>query len=168
MSLITDKYRELNTELHDSNPSYGTSGQKYAHIIAHMMKTYETTSVLDYGCGKRTLECALGKDIANYDPCIPGLDNPPEPHDLVACTDVLEHLEPECLDAVLDDLKRVTKKAAFLAVHTGPAKKFLSDGRNAHIIQEPLSWWKEHLSKRFRIVIAEESGNGFNCVVKPL
>jgi hypothetical protein len=76
-TLITDAYRDQNRLLHDSNPSYGTSGARLAKIVRKRMQELGTQSVLDYGCGKRTLEQALGIPIANYDPCIPGLDQPP-------------------------------------------------------------------------------------------
>ena len=79
--------------------------------------------------------------VTNYDPCIEGLDTPPEPHDVVACTDVLEHIEIDCLPAVLADLRRLSRRAAFLTIATGPAKKYLADGRNAHLIQQGSKWW---------------------------
>ena len=42
----------------------------------------------------------------------------------------LEHIEPDLLDNVLDELSAITRKLVFLTVHTRPAKKMLSDGRN--------------------------------------
>jgi len=146
--LITDTYRELNARLHKDRPDYGTSGQRYAHIVRYLCERFDTRDVLDYGCGKRTLERALGFSIANYDPCIEGLDKSPEEHDIVACTDVLEHIEPDCLDEVLKDIRRCTKKSAFLLIATRPAVKTLADGRNAHLIQEGQGWWKERLVAR--------------------
>ncbi|NIV37196.1 MAG: hypothetical protein GWN58_49560, partial [Anaerolineae bacterium] len=136
--LITDAYRELNTRLHESNPNYGTSGHKWAKHIGSLAGALETNEILDYGCGKQTLANALPQfTVHGYDPAIEGLDEPPEPHDLVVCGDVLEHIEPECLDDVLDDLKRVTRGTLFLVVATRPASKTLADGRNAHLIVEP-------------------------------
>ena len=52
----------------------------------------------------------------------------------------------------------------------GPAGKVLSDGRNAHLIQEPTSWWLEKFIKYFDIIRLMEHqmmGNGFWVVVKP-
>jgi 2-polyprenyl-3-methyl-5-hydroxy-6-metoxy-1,4-benzoquinol methylase len=121
---------------------------------------YGTKDVLDYGCGKRTLETALGFEIANYDPCIPGLDSPPKAHDIVVCTDVLEHIEPECLDAVLSDIRRCTKRVAFLLIATRPAKKFLADGRNAHLIQKDEKWWSERLAQAGFEITKMANGKG--------
>ena len=92
-----------------------------------------------------------GLSISVYDPCIEGLDLIPEPADIVVCTDVLEHIEPNCLDNVLDELKRVTKKVIFLAISTRRARKSYSDGQNCHLIVEEQDWWRPKLKKRFYI-----------------
>jgi hypothetical protein len=118
----------------------------------------KTTDVLDYGCGKQTLK-ALLPYVVGYDPCIPGLDDPPSPADLVVCTDVLEHIEPTCLAAVLDDLQRVTGSALFATIATGPAKKFLADGRNAHLIQKPIEWWLPKFWYRFDLQMVHNLGS---------
>ena len=55
-----------------------------------------------------------GFDVRNYDPCIPEYATPPSPAELVVCTDVLEHIEPDKLDAVLNDIIRLSSKGAFL------------------------------------------------------
>jgi len=145
---ITPEYLALNRELH-ARPDYGISGSKWAAPLLKIAEALGTRDILDYGCGKRTLEQALGFPIRNYDPCIAGLDAPPEPADLVACTDVLEHIEPACLDEVLDDLERVTRKIGFFVIANRPAKKVLADGRNAHLIQEDVDWWRARLERRF-------------------
>ena len=145
---ITQEYLALNRELH-ARGEYGVSGSRWAPTVLQVADMLGTRDILDYGCGKRTLEQALGFPIRNYDPCIAGLDAPPEPADLVACTDVLEHIEPACLDEVLDDLERVTRKIGFFVIANRPAKKVLADGRNAHLIQEDVDWWRARLERRF-------------------
>ncbi len=80
-------------------------------------------SVLDYGCGKGTLAEAVSFEIREYDPAIAGKDENPLPADLVICTDALEHIEPEYLDAVLVHIASLTRMAAFFVVHTGRAQK---------------------------------------------
>jgi hypothetical protein len=163
--LITDSYRELNRKLHELS-YYGVSGRVYADRVKALVEELGTRDVLDYGCGKRTLEAALGFAIQNYDPCIAGLDAPPHPADIVACIDVLEHIEPELLDAVLDDLRRLTKRVAFLYIATRPAKKFLPDGRNAHLIQRPFGWWLPKLVQRFEISALEVHQGAFLAIVR--
>lgn len=153
--LISQDYRELNRRLHSERPDYGVSGERWAAHIRRLADHAHTRDILDYGCGKRTLEKALGFQIRNYDPCISGVDAVPEPAELVVCGDVLEHIEPENLDDVLDDLKRVTSKWGFFVINTGPAKKFLADGRNAHLIQEKWEWWEPKITSRFGVVAHE-------------
>ena len=70
---------------------------------------------------------------------------------MVACTDVLEHIEPDCLDHVLDHLCELAENVAFLVVATAPAQKTLADGRNAHLIVESARWWLPKLIERWDI-----------------
>jgi methyltransferase family protein len=162
---ITPEYLELNRKLHATG-DYGVVGSKWAPVVLQFCDMLKTRDILDYGCGQRTLEKTLGFPIRNYDPCIPGLDTPPEPADFVACTDVLEHIEPECLDAVLDDLRALTREAALFVIANRPARKVLADGRNAHLIQEGMDWWLPKLSSRFRIHQAEGTPQELVIVVR--
>ena len=148
MNLISESYREQNKKLHEGG-EYGISGHKHVTQIKYLSENLMTVDILDYGCGQRSLEQALGFKIHNYDPAIEGLDTPPNPADIVACTDVLEHIEPDYLDAVLDDLKRVTKRGIYFIIDLIPAKKKLPDGRNAHLILESGNWWIAKLLSRF-------------------
>lgn len=167
MTLISEEYRRLNAELHVSNPAYGCSGAKWAGHVAKLVEDSGAQTILDYGCGKQTLARTLPHlDIKGYDPAIYGLDTIPEPADFVVCGDVLEHIEPEYLDAVLDDLQRVTKKWLFLTVAMGPAIKVLADGRNAHLIQEPQDWWLPKITARWRIKFLHDRVAEFYAFVK--
>lgn len=164
---ITPEYLELNRQLH-AQGTYGLSGAQWAPTVLQLCTMLNSRDVLDYGCGQRTLEKALGFPIHNYDPAIEGLDAAPEPADIVVCTDVLEHIEPECLAEVLDDLKRVTKRTALLVIANRPAKKILADGRNAHLIQEGAGWWIPKLQKRFHIHQAQEAPEEMVIIVRKL
>lgn len=166
--LITEEYRKLNEELHATNDGYGRSGHKWADLVRQLIASTNANTVLDYGCGKKTLEQALGFEIANYDPAVPGLDATPEPADVVACTDVLEHIEEECLDEVLLDLQRCTKEIVLLVVATRPAKKTLADGRNAHLIQKPINWWLGVLGYFFEPLQINNMGGEFVYIGRPL
>jgi len=163
---ISPQYLALNRELHRTG-GYGVSGSHWAPMVSQLAQMLGTRDILDYGCGQRSLESTLGFPIHNYDPCIEGLDAPPQPADVVACTDVLEHVEPECIDDVLDDLKRVTRKAGFFVIANRPAKKTLADGRNAHLIQEGREWWVPRLSQRFGIHQVEGTETEIVVIVRP-
>jgi hypothetical protein len=166
---ISDEYREANQQLHQTNPKYGTSGAKFARKISGFVNETGCESVLDYGCGKGLLAAALPElKIFEYDPAIPGKDSEPQPADFVACTDVLEHIEPPHLDAVLEHIRSLTRKYAFLNIATRPAVKTLPDGRNAHLIIQPEAWWKERIARFFTIVEwAPDREVAVNCLVRP-
>jgi hypothetical protein len=148
--LISPTYRQLNTSLH-AGGSYGRYGDKWAQRVTELIREYDADTVLDYGCGQGTLVAALGGNINEYDPAIEEKSALPSPADLVVCTDVLEHIEPDRLTAVLDHLQSLTLKALFAVISTRPAKKLLADGRNAHLIIEPPSFWRRELVERFRV-----------------
>ena len=166
--MLTEEYRSLNKELHESNPGYGNNGKKWADKIYDLAMSIGTDDILDYGCGKGTLSKNLPFSIKQYDPAIPKYSQTPEPSDIVVCTDVLEHIEPEHLDNVLNDLKRLVKRMGFFVIATRPAKKVLSDGRNAHLIQENERWWLPKLCDRFSIYLYTKKEGEFICVVEAL
>ncbi len=162
---ITDAYRAEQQLLH-RNPRYGVASIGYAPLVAALLKIGGCRSLSDYGAGKCNLKHALrlreGGPVAYqpYDPAFPDY-GPARPADLVTCIDVLEHIEPELLDGVLDELSGMTRKLALLTVHTGPAKKVLSDGRNAHLIQQPPSWWVKRLDDRVEVLHVQAVRKGF-------
>lgn len=132
--IITDEYRELNRKLHQDNENYGTSGQHWRNAVRELSE-YGRRNILDFGCGKQTLKKALGPAyrVTGYDPCIEGLDTPPEPHDVVVCGDVMEHVEPDLVMNVLREVRRLCKVRGLFVIGMKPAMKTLADGRNAHL-----------------------------------
>jgi hypothetical protein len=171
--VISEEYRQQQVELH-KNPDYGNASAVFAPRVADVMRMFSFHSISDYGAGKRRLLKALNNagltdlEYYPYDPAFPeyGL---PRTADLVCCIDVLEHIEPELLDNVLSDLERLVIKLGFFSVHIGPAKKTLPDGRNAHLIQQPTSWWLKKISERFEVRRLETLAKtqGFYVVVEP-
>jgi 2-polyprenyl-3-methyl-5-hydroxy-6-metoxy-1,4-benzoquinol methylase len=167
--LISPAYREQNQKLHESNPLYGTSSAAWAPKVRELLASFNGKSVLDYGCGKGKLAAALPDiDVREYDPCIPGKDAEPKPADIVACTDVLEHIEPECLDDVLKHIRSLTGMVAFLNISTKAAIKTLPDGRNAHLLIKDEEWWHVRLVPLFEMVEwKNHRDKEVNAVVKP-
>jgi hypothetical protein len=160
--LISDEYRTQQEALHE-NPNYGVASLQYAPIVSEICNTLEVQHLLDYGAGKcrlfQNLKVQHRMKLQAYDPGVPKLSADPVPAEMVACIDVLEHIEPELLDNVLDDLARLTEAVAFLTIHTGPAVKVLSDGRNAHLTQQPMEWWLPKLWERFDIQTVQVTGD---------
>jgi hypothetical protein len=158
---ITPEYLEMQRSYHKSVRYYGTEGKKHAPKMfmtaAQYAKKFGGCSVLDYGCGPGTLLTTIkdvfpeinGVSYAEYDPCYPGKDERPLPADIVFCGDVLEHIEPQCIDAVIGDLASLTKRLLIACIATEPAKKTLPDGRNAHLSVHHHEWWLSKLRRHF-------------------
>lgn len=169
--LITDDYREMQRKLHE-NPGYGVASVAYAPLVANVIRSVRATELLDYGAGKGRLGEALKAHIdtplkiTHYDPAVADWSQAPQPSAMVACVDVLEHIEPALLDNVLDDLKRVTLGHGIFTVHTAAAIKVLPDGRNAHLIQQPPRWWLPRFLDRFELLAFNRMPMGFWIMVE--
>lgn len=172
--VISEEYLKMQQELH-LNPSYGTASLHFASTIATIIKEQNIQSLSDYGAGKKKLLKGLishGINLKNYYPYDPAFPEygAPKQAELVCCIDVLEHIEPELLDNVIQDLANITTNLGFFSIHMGPAIKFLSDGRNAHLIQKSSSWWLQKLIKHFEIMHLQSHsimGPGFWVAVMP-
>ena len=152
MTTVTDEYKAQLQQYHAGNPAWGTGCGNYFEEVRGNL--YGGKVILDYGCGKGTLKKAMKVypdiEVVDYDPGIPGKDSIPDrEYDLVACRDVLEHIEPECIDEVLADIQKHAGRSIWLMIHTKPAGAILPDGRNAHLIQEGMKWWKQKLEPLF-------------------
>lgn len=165
--MITEHYRQLNAQLHQERPDYGSYGHRWATTVMQLCSQLKSTDVLDYGCGKGTLNLHLPFGVHMYDPAIPKHSDPPEPADIVVCADVMEHVEPEHVDEVLDDLARLTRKRLFLNIATRPAKKTLPDGRNTHLTVQPAAWWIDKLQSRWTIQNINATDDDVTAVVAP-
>ena len=161
---ISDAYRSEQQRLH-LNPQYGIASRAFAPLWLRCFASDAAAAFPTMAPESATLNFALGRDGGQvdyypYDPAFPEY-GPPRPADLLVCIDVLEHVELDHLDDVLDELARLTRKLALITVHTGPAKKALSDGRNAHLIQQWPSWWLKRLVDRFEIIHVQAVPKGF-------
>lgn len=153
MTLITEDYRKANEHLH-ATTDFGTTAPKFQDAIRDVAFGFKCATALDYGSGPRKhVEKMLHPrvKVVSYDPCVAGLDAEPERADLLVSCDVLEHIEPDLLDNVLDHMARLTGRVAFLSIATGPARKVLPDGRNAHLIQEGAEFWLPRVMQRWKL-----------------
>lgn len=163
--LISVEYKDLNIRLHHDNLAYGVGGDQYATVVMQMAEKVKTNSVLDYGCGKGMLAKSIPYPIWEYDPAVKGKEELPRPADIVVCFDVLEHVEPDKLLYVLDDLRRVTKQVGYFVLHMGQSNKKLADGRNAHLIQHNERWWRAKIGQFFEIGMVRQNGDLLHFVV---
>jgi len=144
-NLISDDYVTQNQVLHRRPEGYGGSGHKRRDEVLAFARELDAAVILDYGCGQGTLKTSLSAigvtDILEYDPAVKGKNGLPKPAELVVCTDVLEHVEPDRLTAVLAHLFQLTLVGAFFLIAMRKANKILPDGRNAHLIIEDSRFW---------------------------
>lgn len=161
--LISDGYRDQQKHLHETT-EYGTMAQHYGPLVSQIVEKLEITHLLDYGCGARMgllkkLNVKTKLTYQAYDPGVDELATAPIPAQMVCCIDVLEHIEPQYLENVLDHLAELTEVVGLFSIHTGPAVKFLSDGRNAHLTQQPIEWWLPKIWERFDIQTMQKAGD---------
>lgn len=165
--LISTEMIDLNAKLHKDNVLYGVGGAKHADTVLKLAESIKSNSILDYGCGKGLLAKEIPFPIWEYDPAIPGKTQLPRPADLVVCTDVLEHVEPDKLQYVLEDLQRCVKKIGYFVIATGAAGKTYADGRNTHLLQHGEEWWQKRLSKFFTIGKIQIAQKQLHVIVAP-
>ena len=149
MNTISNEYKNLLTEHHEEKETWGTSGVLHLNKVLDLIHSTGSKSVLDYGCGKGTLgekvKDSIEIDWTDYDPAIRG-KRVKKKCDLVVCTDVMEHVEEEFVDAVLSDISELSN-VAYVHIACGAAGEILSDGRNAHITQRSIEWWQDMVEK---------------------
>lgn len=78
----------------------------------------------------------------------------------------MKHIEPEYLDSVIDDLRRIIINTVFFNISTRPARKILADVRNAHLIIKPVNWWLPLFLPHFYIEHLQQSEIGFLILVR--
>ena len=171
--LISKEMLALNIEMHQSKMAYGQGGGAHREAIIELVNNLKTAgnpspTVLDYGCGQGYLQKSLPFPISQYDPAIPEFSSLSESCDLVCCSDVLEHIEPAKIDAVLNDLKRATRSVGYFVIHTGLAYKRFSNGMNTHLLVQDTEAWLSLLSRFFVITKHWVDGIKLFVLVKPL
>jgi hypothetical protein len=176
MKTISKEYRDLQAKLHQDDNSYGMASTQFAPLIHQLVTDLKISSISDYGAGKRRLENSLKElntkydNYYPYDPAFPEYGDA-QKGELVCCIDVLEHIEPELIDNVLSHLHSITNKWIFMTIHQIPARKILSDGRNAHLILESTSWWLEKIIKKFDVFQLQKHevmGQGIFILATPI
>ena len=151
--LISDDYLAQQKVLHLLPQGYGGKGSRWSDAVVWLAQRFDCHSVLDYGCGEGSLRVAVNRKhpilaVREYDPAIEGKDQQPSFADLVVCTDVLEHVEPDKIGNVLRHIGALARKAILLVVALTPSNKLLPDGTNAHILIRPVAWWDAQVEQQ--------------------
>jgi len=147
MAVHSREYQEQLKQVH-RDADWGTTGARnFGDYVVSFLKKRRYESVLDYGAGQGSLgkyvRDHLDVDWTDYDPGVDGIDRlePGREYDLVVSSDVLEHVEPECLEGTLEELRNLASKAQFHHIACCLSGSTLPDGRDAHLIVEDLDWW---------------------------
>ena len=154
---ISPEYLKTQKEMHiglHRNMQYGSIAHILYPIIENFIVRINPKTIFDYGCGKQYLKKPIEKmgiEYTGYDPAIKKYStfDLSKKHDLVICIDVMEHVEVEYQDIVLNDISKLASAFVVFTISPTPAKKVLSDGRNAHICQAGPSYWLPKICKYF-------------------
>jgi hypothetical protein len=124
-------------------------------------------TLLDYGCGQGLLAEWFNQQqstiqLQEYEPGRPHLAHMPKPAELVACVDVMEHVEPECVIAVLDHIQQLSQRMVYFNISLRPACRILNDGRNAHLTVCSQQWWLDLLCARWSQVEINPGPDSFD------
>lgn len=154
MDLI-EQYKEL----HKTEYTYSATNL-HKESISQFLQREKCETILDYGCGKAVQyskenihnDYFFGIMPSLYDPAVEEYSILPEgKFDAVISTDVLEHIEEQDLDKVLEEIYSKATKFVYLGICNSPALAILPDGRNAHVTQKPLEWWKEKVQRHANV-----------------
>lgn len=167
MRLITEKYREINREIHGAIKNYGKNSLQWVPHIWKLIEEGKIKTILDYGCGKGVLSLNIPYFISNYDPGVVQFEEMPSPAELVVCTNVLECVEPEYLEYVIDHLNFLTEGCLFLTICTKAAPGKLLDGRNFHLNVKTQQEWEDLISKWFVIKNRDTKEDEFLLMCQP-
>lgn len=164
--LISTQYQALNAQLHTDFDTYGAGGWQWIGPALKFAEALGVNTILDYGCGKASFGKWTPVDytVRAYDP----VTYPSEPPacGLVVCLDVMEHIEPDCLDDVLRHIRSKAERGAFFVIAMRPAQKTLADGRNAHLIVEDEKFWTSKLQEHFASTAIVKIGRPDELVVR--
>lgn len=158
--MITNQYKNQIKKLHHHDKSWGNR-VKIPDNVIKLVNEKEIKSILDFGCGKGNLVRALKEkfpylQIIGWDPSSHSIDQFPSSVDMIVSTDVLEHVEPEFIDETILFLKSRCNKIMYHLIACYPAVAILPDGRNAHLIVEDPSWWRNKISNLELRIIEEK------------
>ena len=164
-SEILQKNNELYHQYHDTHKKHfsGDGLKQFIPDISFLIRNSNIKTVIEYGCGKAhpwkdyNLKKMWRLDKVDfYDPGVEEYSHSlSSPCDLVICVDVMEHIDPECVDEVLGNIDKLSNKAIFFSISTRRAAKNLPDGRNAHLTVQPPDWWQRKIDRFNKLVITK-------------
>ena len=144
---------------------WGTAGWTCAPKVWQHMEHHQLKSVLDYGSGRGSFghwfqQQGIKLELQEFEPGRASGRIAPAPAQVVVCIDVLEHVEPEHLEAVLDTIQSLAQHSVYFNIGLKPASRILQDGRNAHLTLLEPSVWQSKLCSRWQELSVDVQPNG--------
>ncbi len=161
---IIEKYKLFHENGTKNQPGSSTflgySLTRWIVKIKEIIKTTNTRSLIDFGCGKGFLynnKFKIGEDefenlsdfweindIFLYDPGVERFSiYPKKKYDGIVCTDVIEHIPESDVINFIDKLFKLSDKFIFFVIATVPASKYFDDGKNIHLCLKTENEWKK-------------------------
>ena len=155
-NLATDIYKNQLYEQHIENKNWGQgSSLTKLKYFKEFLEENQCKTIIDYGCGKSNFKGFIEKDydykVTEYDIGIAGKDTLDEAADFIVCVDLLEHVEPDCLDNVLRHIQKYTLKGMFFSICKVKSHSSLKDGTNMHRIINDEDWWYSKVLQYFKL-----------------
>lgn len=169
-----DKYVEM-----WQHPDYRNMSPADDHIVEviDLLLLPQGSSVIDFGCGTGRAT----KKLQNYGCDVVGIDIAPNAletdvkfvkailwdlpgyvtADYGICCDVMEHIPPEKVGAVIENIARAVVKGVYFRIDFGPDEMGAIIGQPLHLTVRPAVWWKAQLHAHFKTVM--DFGNVFVC-----
>lgn len=156
-NLATDIYKNQLYEKHIENKNWGNGASltklKY---FKEFLEENQCKTIIDYGCGKSNFKGFLIEkdyhyEVTEYDIGIVGKDILNIKADFTVCVDLLEHIEPECLDNVLRHIQKHTLKGVFFSICKVKSHGSFKDGTNLHRIINDEDWWYSKVLQYFKL-----------------
>jgi len=125
----------------------GRPAAKFQRLGDDVIGIDHATNCLDQGVNITFLKCCLW-------------DLPPDlASDYGYCTDVMEHIPPEKVDAVLSEIRLVVRNKVFFQIATFPDGMGKRIGETLHLSVHGTEWWKAKLSEHWGSVIISGTRN---------
>jgi len=138
----------------------GYGGTNHGRFATRLVRSLRPQFVADFGCGKNLFMQHLrrfGIDGVGIDFAMPEADVQAPMHavpvesgiaDVVTAFDSLEHLLPEEVNEVLDEMRRVAKPGAHFVFSIATKQSHITAcGEHLHPTVQPLAWWREKIAR---------------------
>lgn len=168
-----DKEREKYRRMY-AHPSYriGSPGERDIYRMFELVRPGDSFGDMGCGLGRAGAKMAeLGADVTLVDfapnaPDFPHLrfveanlwDLPTDmKFDWIYCVDVLEHIPPEYVERVLDNLARVARKGGYIQIATFEDNCGAVIGETLHLTIHKSDWWRPLIEARWPVVYQDDS-----------